>query len=174
MKLTTEIFYLLQEKNQLIIDFRNSGFSWVGSFTNLIKETIVDLGVDKYDYYVATNHNKKADQNEWLFDISFHEVELNGQKTITTSIPLVVESELSKISFGGFKEDFDKLLVATKSERLIIFRKLNNFLFEEIIDYATQSVKKAKFFEKGEGIDIIYWDEIGTKEFKLIEIKKSI
>ena len=36
MKLTTEIFYLLQEKNQLIIDFRNSGFSWVGSFTNLI------------------------------------------------------------------------------------------------------------------------------------------
>jgi len=92
---------------------------------------------------------------------------------MTLSIPLVVECELSKISFGGFKEDFDKLFIATSSERLFIFRKLNEEIFNEIIEYAEKSVNKFRNFEIGKGIDLIYWDEIGTKEFKMINITKN-
>ena len=173
MKLTSEILALLNEQNQIIKEYRESGINWIGNFTKLIKRTAVRLGIEKYNYYVSTNSIEIADQNEWLFDISYQEVELNGDKTMTLSIPLVIECELSKISFGGFKEDFDKLFIATSSERLFIFRKLNDDVFNEIIDYAEKSVNKFKNFEIGKGIDLIYWDELETKEFKMIEIIKT-
>ena len=173
MKLTEEIFELLIEQNTIVNEYRESGLSWIGNFTKIIKRTIVELGVKKYKFYVSTNLIEIADQNEWLFDISYQEIELNGDKTMTLSIPLVVESELSKISFGGFKEDFDKLFIATSSERLFIFRKLDHQIFDEIIDYAKKSVNKFRYFKKGQGIDLIYWDEIETKEFKMLEITKT-
>ena len=159
------IYNSLRENNQKIIDYRNSGENWILSLTLLIKNIIVDIGQKEYNYYVATNSIKNADQGEWLFDISFQEIQLNAELTKTLSVPLVVESELSKVSFGGFKEDFDKLFVATSSCRLFIFRATNINELNKFLEYAQSSINSFKNFNIDEGIHIIYWDEIGIQNF---------
>lgn len=166
------IYKSLRENNTKVIDCRNSGEYWIDSLTLLIKNIIVDIGQKKYDYYVSTNSITNADQGEWLFDISFHEIQLNGELTKTLSVPLVVESELSKVSFGGLKEDFDKLFVATSSDRLFIFRATKINELNKFLEYAQSSVNTFKNFNVDEGIHLIYWDEIGTQNFEYKYLKK--
>jgi len=51
MELTKEVFELLKEQNLIINEYRESGLSWIGNFTKLIKRTIVELGVEKYNFF---------------------------------------------------------------------------------------------------------------------------
>lgn len=162
-----EIYKSLKENNPKIVDFRNSGENWILPFTILIKNIIIDIGRQKkYDYYISTNSFKNVDQGEWLFDISFQEIESNGEFTKTLSVPLVVESEISKVSFGGLKEDFDKLFVATSSQRLFIFRATNVNELNKFLEYAQSAINTFRNFKNDEGIHIIYWNEIGNKDFE--------
>lgn len=171
------IFERLKEANPKILDIYNSGYNWIFEASKIIKKTITKVGHER-DYFVCTHSVEEADSGEWLFDISFHELEYNeydGAFTKTLSTPLVAESEFSKTDFGGFKEDFDKLLIATSSERLFILRVTNQSVFDTIKKYAQESVNKYKPFKVGEGVHIIYWDEtVAEKDFYYLEIKKQV
>lgn len=98
--------------------------------------------------------------------IFLFKIESNGEFTKTLSVPLVVESEISKVSFGGLKEDFDKLFVATSSQRLFIFRATNVNELNKFLEYAQSAINTFRNFKNDEGIHIIYWNEIGNKDFE--------
>lgn len=168
------IFERLKETNPEILSVYNSGYNWIFEASRIIKKTITKVGQER-GYFVCTHSVEEADSGEWLFDISFHELEYNGAFTKTLSTPLVAESEFSKTDFGGFKEDFDKLLIATSSERLFILRVTNQSVFDTIKEYAQDSVNMYKPFKTDERIHIIYWDETVTeKGFYYLEIKKQL
>ncbi|MFA5556441.1 MAG: hypothetical protein WCY06_06945 [Flavobacteriaceae bacterium] len=167
------LFERLKEANAEISDIYYSGFNWIFEASKIIKKTITQVGRER-GYFVCTHSVEEADSGEWLFDISFHELEYEGAFTKTLCTPLVVESEFSKTDFGGFKEDFDKLLIATSSERLFILRVTNQSVFDTIKKYAQDSVNKYKPFKTGERVHIIYWDEtVPKKDFYYLEIKKQ-
>lgn len=172
MTISEEILNRLQLIESEILEFYNSGTSWTGSATKLIKEKIRELGHEK-EYFVNTNGDQLADDGEWLFDITFSKLKYKGHKTTTTDIPMVLESELSDLSFKGFKRDFDKLLIATNSERIFITRNINENVLKEMIEYAQESVNDYNAFKIGEGVNIIVWQECKDKTFELFKVLKE-
>lgn len=109
----------------------NIGIHNYKEFTNQLKIIIGDLGVD-LGYEVATNCNKKYNEKEWLFDLVWYKMAVNKDENIVSSIDLVLESEISYKVFKDFKVDFDKLLFATKSTKIMIFTKTNDELIKRI------------------------------------------
>ena len=167
-----QIFTKLKEENNKILDIYNSGNCWVYEATTIIKKTISDIAHDN-GYSVATHYLECADEGEWLLDLTVHKLKYNGDFTQIQSIPLVVESEFSKTTFGGFKEDFDKLFIATSSERLFIMRINNCKELEKIKTYGQESVNNFEAFLSGDMIHFIYWDEKIEKNFKHLKFVKE-
>lgn len=170
--LISEIFNGLKERESEILDVYHSGENWIGKATKIIKNSIVEIGRQK-SLSVATHGCENADEGEWLLDLTFHDIEYLGDFSKIKSIPLVVESEFSETFYGGFKKDFDKLFIATSSERLFIMRTNNSNELEKILRYGKESVQIYEPFKIGDSIHFIYWDEIGNKTFKYEEFKKS-
>ena len=170
-----EIFKELENLNKNIVNKYNSGENWIGYATSQIKDCIIDVAHKKNENFsVCCRHSEKADEGEWLYDIVVVELFPDGDFTKVIDVPLVVESEFSKTHFGGFKEDFDKLLIASKSEKLFIMRINNYKEFENIRQYAQDSINLNKGIEVGKGFSLIYWDEIGEeKKFNKIDIVKA-
>jgi hypothetical protein len=145
--LISEIFNGLKNKESEILDVYHSGENWVGKATKIIKTVITEIGKQK-SLYVATHGCENADEGEWLLDLTFHDIKYDGDSSKIKSIPLVVESEFSKPSYTGFKEDFDKLFIATSSERLFIMRINNQQELEKIVKYGEESVQLFEPFKQ--------------------------
>lgn len=184
-KLITE---RLNERRELFA-FQITDNNW-GSWTFLLKETIAILGSempselkDKYTNIntCASGKSKYFAGGEWLFDLVWYEddyaAETGDDMNVMKSIPLVLESEMSKINWGGFKEDFDKLLLATASTRIFVTRikdetKIGNSLSKKL-QYAKKAIQS---FDSVDSVFIIVWNENemdSDEPFKLIEISKD-
>ena len=169
----SEIVEELNKNKDSFSSFYNSGLAWQANWTKLLKTIITKLG-QKKDYFVRTDGLEGvADDVEWLHDLTWLKILYNGDKSVIIDVPLVLESEISKKGFGAFKEDFDKLLIATSSLKIFVLKNDNENLLKEIIDYAQESVNKNKRISNGEGIYIIIWQEIKEKDFELLFLKKS-
>ncbi len=92
---------------------------------------------------------------------------------IIESIDLVFETEISGKKFHDFKIDFDKLLFATKSTKMILFTKVNKGLTDKILKYVHETLNNFKDFDKNEKIYIIFWDESDTGSFEMEVIQKT-
>jgi hypothetical protein len=168
----TRVFEKLISKNNEIYDAYTSGDARVRNATQIIKNSISEIARED-NLCIASAGLVEADEGEWLFDIVLYDLKNDGDFSSVTKIPLVVESEFSKSTYGGFKEDFDKLFIATSSERLFLMRINNTIELAKILKYGQDSVNAFEPFKKGEGIHLIYWDEIETKNFKHVFFAKS-
>lgn len=170
--MTDRIFERLKHANKEFVEWRNSGENWVGKGTQIIKREISKIAKED-NLCIATGGLDGADEGEWLYDIVLYDLKVDGDFSCMTKIPLVVESEFSKLTYGGFKEDFDKLFLATSSDRLFIMRINNPIELSNILKYGQDSVNSYEPFKTGDGIDLIYWDEIETKDFVLVRFEKQ-
>lgn len=176
-----EILNALNNRSKEFRNLYNSGDAWQGDWTELMKQTINQLALDKqarnrmgfddvlYTYTNTKKNKSNYDGNEWLFDLVWCEMNsFEGEEMVTMrSLPLILESEISKMDWGGFKEDFDKLLVATSSTRVFITRNLrvvsnSKDELDKKIQYAEKAVNTYLPLQKGKGVYIIIWDEKGN------------
>ena len=168
-----KILQLLNENNTKIQDEYFSGENWIFKATTIIKNTLAQFGKDEYDCCVSSHYLEIADQGEWIFDLVLYEMIYEGEFSRMKKIYLIVESEFSKASFGGFKEDFDKLFINNRATKLFIFRKNNEHEFEKIINYGNKAINDFEDFDVNDSIHLIYWDEIGReKNFKHYQFRK--
>lgn len=167
-----EIVNLIHEKLQSNNKFLSEiGIYNYKKFTNQIKIIIGDLG-EELGYNIATNCDKEYDDKEWLFDLVWYKMTKNKNENIISSVDLVLESEISYKTFDHFKMDFDKLLIATKSTKIMIFSKVNKVLIERIEHYIQSSLNKSNDYTQGNKIHLILWDENDTGEFFLTSFTK--
>ncbi len=161
-----------------------------GSWTLHLKETIAKIPFDKHENLdklysnlatCASGNSEFFAEGEWLYDLVWYEmdrsVDVSDGMHVMKSIPLVMESEMSKKDWGGFKEDFDKLLVASASTKLFVTCKKKNESEEnglkKKLDYAQKAVNSFVFCEQ---VDVIVWNEEFMhidEPFELIKIKKN-
>lgn len=168
-----KILQLLNKNNHKLLDIYNSGEYWIYQATGIIKSTIAQFGKDEFDCWISSHSLDIADEGEWLYDLVLYEMVGEAEFSRLKKIHLVVESEFSKIHFGGFKEDFDKLFLASKTTKLFVFRRKNEVEFEKALRYAQLAVNDFEDFDINDSIHLIYWDEIGNKEFNYIKFKKN-
>lgn len=80
---------------------------------------------EKLGYESAAHKNKYVfqdysfDEGEWIYDFIWYEMS-GFDDEIMTSVPLVLESELSLKYYGNLKTDFDKLLIAKDSTKVFV------------------------------------------------------
>ncbi|GLB49872.1 hypothetical protein [Neptunitalea lumnitzerae] len=165
-----EIMFNLNKEQKQFTSLLHSGLTWQTQWTKLLKTIIKDIG-EKNGFFVNTGGLPELEEGEWMFDLVWSKLHLNGDKTTIIDIPLVLESEISKISFGGFKEDFDKLLVATNSLKVFVTRtiKQQETLLKECIEYAQDAVNSNININSKNGVYLIIWKE--EKGFTLNYIK---
>lgn len=171
MNNATEILEKLNSNKEKFTELLHSGNNWQTDWTKLLKTIITQIG-HKKDFYVSTS-GIEADEGEWLFDLVWSELVYDNEKTVVKNIPLILESEISKISFGGFKEDFDKLFFSPNSTKIFITRtkKQDETILDECIEYAQKSVNINVNIGKNNGIYIIIWKE--EKGFYMEYIKSE-
>ena len=162
----TEILDKLNNQKSEFTDLLHSGENWQTKWTKLLKEIITKIGQEK-NYYVSAGGIKEADEGEWLFDLVWSDLNNAAEKTTVKNIPLVLESEISKITFGGFKEDFDKLFFAPNSTKIFVTRIIANdeTVLNECIDFAQKSVNDNININANNGVYLIIWQE--EKGFRL-------
>lgn len=159
----------LQHKNEFLSNIGKYNYK---EFTNQLKIIIGDLG-EELGYEIATNCKKEYNEKEWLFDLVWYKMAENENENIVSSVDLVLESEISYKNFGHFKVDFDKLLVATKSTKIMIFTKVNDELILKIKNYIQCSLDSSNDYEIGNQIHLILWDENITGNFYLTSHSKK-
>ena len=159
----------LQHKNEFLSNIGKNNYK---EFTNQLKIIVGDLG-EELGYEIATNCKKEYNEKEWLFDLVWYKMAENENENIVSSVDLVLESEISCKTFKDFKIDFDKLLIATKSTKIMIFTKVNESLIARIKNYVQLSLNISNDYTKGNEIHLILWDENDTGEFYLTTFTKS-
>jgi len=141
-------------------------------FTNNLKVILGELG-ESLGYEIATNCSKKYNEGEWLYDLVWYKMNHNFNPPIVKSIDLVFETEISGKQFKHFKVDFDKLLFATSSTKIMLFTKVNKTLQDKILDYVYNTLNNSDDLSINNNIHLIFWDENDTGNFERIIIKKS-
>lgn len=148
---------------EIIIELNKKSENLKISATETIKSEFLKKG-NSLHYCTAAHSNKiinkdKYDEGEWLFDLVWYKMDENDDQ-VMIEIPLVMESELSIIDYGGFKTDFDKLLVATSSTK--VFVTTNHFLNEKR-KYIQKAIDNFLFFRNNE---IFYLMILDTSELE--------
>lgn len=143
--------------------------------TYKIKRVIGDIGMQKFNMGIAASGFPDEFDPEWLYDMVWYKMNENSKKfPCMDSIELVLESELSKKTWGGVKEDFDKLLVSNAKYRIMIFSTFKNDAeYKKAVEYCNDAVFYCSKINKGEIIDLIIWDECYDGDFKHIPIEKK-
>lgn len=147
--------------------------------TDSIKTLFAQEG-EKLGCETAAHENKfaykdfKYTEGEWLFDLVWYKMS-DTEDQVMKSIPLVLESELSNKSLGGLKVDFDKLLVASSSNKVFV-TSYDNEKIDELIkkeEYIQKAINGYESFPNTETLYLIIWDECDTAKFSLKEFRKQ-
>ena len=155
---TTEIMRAIQEGLfRLEVDRAASDAAW----TRAIKTKLCEIGQDfKYRVGASNVPRAKCDWGEWLYDVTWLEGEPEG---LMVDAHLVAECEWG--SFEYIVEDFDKLLLARASVRLMIFdgnhkpgsEKIAAQLAERIRAFKGSRAEDAWLLAAFEGLDDGEW-----------------
>lgn len=136
--------------------------------TRLIKDRLSLLGKKKmkgkpeYQVYANGISEELRQENggpfrnaEWLYDMHWY---LDGEEPYTTTeVPLVMECEWNpvhrkdrkKVPFSGIKYDFQKLLLANASLRLMLFKVNKTADLEELHTYFANNISNYKHLPTG-------------------------
>ncbi|UAM98135.1 hypothetical protein K8354_17950 [Polaribacter litorisediminis] len=167
--LEKEDFYTEYESN-------NKKYNYI---TDFIKTLFGQEG-EKLGYESAAHENRFAykdfeyNEREWMFDFVWYKMsDTNDQ--VMLSVPLVLESELSNKSFGGLKVDFDKLLVASDSDKVFVtsYDYRNEEELKKKEEYIQKAINNYNSFKADETLYLIIWDENDTGKFYFKEFKKQ-
>lgn len=160
----------LNHKSELINSVKNYKI-----VTEIIKTEFAKKG-EEIGCFSAAHKNRHIYQDynytenqEWLFDFVWYKMH-DKDDQIMTAIPLVLESELSKKDYGGLKEDFDKLLIATSSTKVFV-TKIDKI--EEKRKYIQKAMNNFFALNSDEILFLIVWDEHDTGLFELEEFRKN-
>lgn len=167
-KIANKIFDIIVKNEK---ELTKLGLVKYNDFTNFLKIIIGDLGVS-LGYETATNCSKEYNEKEWLYDLVWYKMNDGIEPSVLKSVDLVLETEISGKKFSDFKIDFDKLLIATKSTKIMLFSKVNKNLLSEIVNYVQNTLNMFDDLEKGEQIYLIFWDENDTGKFEMSIITK--
>ena len=85
--------------------------------TKAVKTILCEIGQDKFGCYVCASGVHRADYREWLYDVTWLEYDCDGSPLIDAH--LAAECEWGNP--GDIDDDFQKLLLARASVRLMIF-----------------------------------------------------
>ena len=168
IKIADAVFNIIK-KNEA--ELTKIGIKKYKDFTNFLKIIIGDLG-ETLGYETATNCSKKYNEKEWLYDLVWYKIDDEIKPFVLKSIDLVFETEISGKRFSDFKVDFDKLLFATNSTKIMLFSKVSQNILSEIINYIQSTLSRFDDLEKGEEVYLILWDENDTGKFEMLKIKK--
>lgn len=135
-------------------------------WTEGIKTALGKLG-EKCGYSICTSGFSGRFEAEWLYDmVWYHEVGKKDQSRLV-DIPLVAECEWN-LSLGHIKYDFEKLLAANASHRLMIC-EADKSETKRIIEYFHDAIDKYKLCRKGDRFLIALLDAKGyTFRYELI------
>jgi hypothetical protein len=147
--------------------------------TKLVKKALALLGDKKlkgkphYKVYanglsprLRTCDGGKFVKTEWLYDLHWY-TEVKGCDYQPTGLPLVVECEWEpnrrkakkKVPYSGIKFDFQKLLVANASLRLMIFIKRKHDKICELDEYFNKAIESFRNLEANSKFLFIAFDE---------------
>ena len=85
--------------------------------TETVKNKLRQIGQGKFGCYVCASGVPRADYGEWLYDVTWLKYDCDGSSLIDA--PLVAECEWGNP--GDIDDDFQKLLLARASVRVMIF-----------------------------------------------------
>lgn len=106
-------------------------------FTKQIKSRLCQLGKE-YKYFVCASGCDSKDEGEWLYDLTWLDYE--GGKDLL-DVPLVMECEWLA-SEDDINADFQKLLLARSSHRVMIFMQRTEKQVSDKIDRFKEQIKK--------------------------------
>lgn len=154
---------IITELGKANIEFFSITTSRRPNRTRFIKDKIALLGHHKFGYKVYANGLSKNliqteggifKNREWMFDLHWYTEGIDPYTTI--QLPLVMECEWQQkdrrdrtIAFSGIKYDFQKLLIANASLRLMIFRVTKIEQFDTLFSYFENNIKQYKHLVKG-------------------------
>ncbi|MBP6302841.1 MAG: hypothetical protein KBB37_03145 [Bacteroidia bacterium] len=155
----------------------SKGNNWRGQWTDKLYEIVGNLGI-RLNYSVA-NSKKGFEEGEWLFDMVWFRMGAKNDDGLYAmkAVELVLESEISNTDIGGFKTDFDKLLVATKPTKIFITRNISKPKPNETLDL---KILYAKFaidtLEENTDVFIVVWEDFPVTnelDFKCYRVSKE-
>ena len=85
--------------------------------TEAVKNKLSEIGQEKLGCYVCASGVQRANWGEWLYDVTWLEYDCDGGSLVDAH--LAAECEWGNC--GDIKDDFQKLLLARASVRLMIF-----------------------------------------------------
>ena len=108
--------------DNLEIDDPKGNTEW----TKAVKTELCKIGRDRFSFevYASGVENPEPGHGEWLYDVTWLEYEKNGRSELNArrkliDAPLVAECEWGDL--GDIYDDFEKILLARASVRLMIF-----------------------------------------------------
>lgn len=157
-----------------ILQTLNDNRAAIDAKTDRIKLFLGELGEVTYACAVLAHGNNERFQVEWLYDMVWYrpiktpEMEFENPAEFV----LVLESELSKFNLQGFREDFDKLLIANAPHRVMIFSDRPN-LSEAVLTYAEKAVENCRNLSQGDSVAIILYDDCNTGLYRMKVLEKQ-
>jgi hypothetical protein len=155
-------------------DLHNKSYKYI---TETIKTLLAKegklLGYESCAHRNLLIEDYPFDEGEWMFDFIWYKMSKTDDH-VMKSIPLVLESELSDKKWGGLKVDFDKLLVASSSNKVFV-TSYDNKKIDELIkkeEYIQKAINGFESFSYTETLYLIIWDECDTAKFSLKEFRK--
>lgn len=151
-----------------ILEALNAKKDYINGQTDPLKEVLGDLGEQKYDLAVMAAGNGGRFQQEWLFDMLWYEPIKTPDMEYENpaEFVLVVESELSKVDEQGFREDFDKLLIANAPYRVMIFPDRKESC-DIVLSYAHRAVGNCRNLRTGDTVAVILYDDMFTRDYRM-------
>jgi hypothetical protein len=137
-----------------------TGITGDSNWTYGIKHRLMNLGW-KHDYQVSAGGFPGECEPEWLYDMVWYREEGEGEDKRLTEVALVVESEW-KSDFRNIKYDFEKLLVANASLRLMICQAKPQYK-EDRMAYFKNAVAQYRYGRKGDTFLIALLDKESEK-----------
>lgn len=139
--------------------------------TKAVKNKLSEIGQDKFGCYVCASGVQTANCGEWLYDVTWLEYDCDGS---LVDAHLAAECEWG--NSGDIDDDFQKLLLARASVRLMIFggwdecgskRKLD-WIANEIGNFKPSLDEDAWLLAACEGSDEKDWS------FKIFTIRGNV
>jgi hypothetical protein len=134
--------------------------------TSPVKQIFTQLGIDKG--YTVRVGGQKGIKSEFLFDIAWLK---EDEENDLVSIELALESELSDLSGGGVRHDFNKLIVTDAKMKFFLCRVNRSKENGSTVEYRKKFL--TRYFKAYEGslksrIVCLIWDDSGDGKLHVL------
>lgn len=151
--------------NQLSLSEVDEARGWTRrNWTAVIKEAFTKAGADRR-HYVCASGGTRCDWGEWLFDVTWLEVD---EEKYITDLVLAMESEWGNP--GDVYDDFMKLLSSRARLRVIVFQAQDDAVLQKIIVDLTTGLQR---FKRSQDESLTLWGCYLTADQRFLTGKLS-